>query len=262
MKISAYSTAFNLENFNLDLNEAISNWLVYCDEVVIATIDEEYTSVKNSISDHFLKYVKIVSSNIKIKEDLYWDGKIKNLSLQNCSNDVVIQVDLDERISGNTEHFEICRKSILDHDFSCSVMLPTLDIYGDIDHYKDIGFKWYMHTKKNTFRGPVEYALKDNGSFDPEKSDTCELIDKNGRLIPCIAKVNYSENHPKIIHLGALDFYRKANINKNFWREVWSKRKTLNKNFKIDATDVFTNASEFKDHRKKHNLKHPLWPSL
>tara|TARA_Y100001972_G_scaffold127274_1_gene183636 strand:- start:212 stop:1000 length:789 start_codon:yes stop_codon:yes gene_type:complete len=262
MKISAYSTAFNLENFKIDINEAISNWLVYCDEVVVATTNDEYKKIKDLISSELLNKVKIVSSNINIKEDLYWDGKLKNLSLQNCSNEVVIQIDLDERISGNPEHFEICRKTILDHNFPCSVMIPTLNLYGDLDHYKDISFKWYMHTKKDTFRGAVEFAINEDGSFDPEKSDTCELLTKDGRLAPCIAKINYMEDQPKIIHLGTLDFSRKAHINQKFWRKVWSHRKTLSQGRDVDAEDIFTDSSEFKDTKIKHNLKIPLWPTI
>ena len=263
--ISIYTTAFNLENFKIDLVDAIDNWLVYGEEIIVATINEDYEKIKDIIkSSKFSKNkkIKIVSENIDIKNDIFWDGKLKNLSLKNCSNDVVLQVDLDERLSGSKKIYKMAEEEILSHDFPCSIMIPTINLYGDLDHYKDIGYKWYMHTRKDTFRGAVDFAIQENGMFDPEKSDTCELIDKDGKLIPCIAKLPVTSDGPKVIHLGCLDFSRKAHINQKFWRKEWSQRKTLSQGKDVDAEDLFTDPSEFKDTKIKHNLKTPLWPTI
>ena len=263
--ISIYTTAFNLENFKIDLVDAIDNWLVYGEEIIVATINEDYEKIKDIIkSSKFSKNkkIKIVSENIDIKNDIFWDGKLKNLSLKSCSNDVVLQVDLDERLSGSKKIYKMAEEEILLHDFPCSIMIPTINLYGDLDHYKDIGYKWYMHTRKDTFRGSVDFAIQENGIFDPEKSDTCELIDKDGQLIPCVAKLPVTSDGPKVIHLGSLDFHRRANLNKKFWRKIWSDRKTLSQDREVEATDVYTDHLEFEEPTKKHNLPTPLWLKL
>ena len=187
---------------------------------------------------------------------------MKNLSLQNCSNEFVFQIDLDERISGAKEHYLDLIKELSMHDFPCSIMLPTVNLYGDLEHFSDIGYKWYIHKQKNTFRGTVNFAMKNDGCFDPEKSDTCELIDDQGQLIPCIGKIDFTLNGPKVIHLGALDFERKANLNNNFWRNIWSERKTLSQKKPVDAEDVYINPSDFQNSSEKHNLPTPLWPNV
>ena len=43
--ISIYTTAFNLENFKIDLVDAIDNWLVYGEEIIVATINEDYEKI-------------------------------------------------------------------------------------------------------------------------------------------------------------------------------------------------------------------------
>jgi hypothetical protein len=263
--ISLYTTAFNLGSFVYSLDEAISNWLYYVDEVVIATIPKDYKELLKKIEtlDSFCRNkIKIISEDIKIPEDIYWDGKIKNIALQNCSNNIVIQVDLDERLSGSKDGYIQVAQHLQSHDFACSAMLPTVNLYKDLDHFKDTGYKWYMHKKEGSFRGPVNFAVKEDGCFDPEKSDTCELVDSQGNLIPCICKTELTLNDPKIIHLGFLDLQKRADLNKGFWRDIWSERKSLSQQTHIEATDVVTNISDFEETAQKHNLPQPLWPNL
>ena len=263
--ISLYTTAFNLKDFNVDLDDCLANWFYYADEIVIATLKKDEEDVREKItSSKFSDSEKItlVSADLDIPEDVYWDGKLKNTSLQSCRYNVAIQVDLDERLSGDKEGYIQIAKEINKHDFPCSVMLPTINLYGDLDHFADVGYKWYMHTREHTFRGPVNFALKNDGNFDPEKSDTCELIDEKGNLIPCIGKIAFTNNDPKVIHLGFLDIQRRANLNKNFWKDIWSERKTLSQKKKVEATNVLTNVSEFDPPTKLHNLPKPLWPKI
>tara|TARA_R100000995_G_C3468678_1_gene117112 strand:- start:901 stop:1314 length:414 start_codon:yes stop_codon:yes gene_type:complete len=137
-------------------------------------------------------------------------------------------------------------------------MLPTIDLYEDVHSFVNIGYKWYIHTRDGTNRGSVNFSLKNDGTFDPEKSDTCELIDDQGQLIPCIGRVSFAEHDPKIIHLGYLNLEDKNNINKNFWGKIWHKRKTG-----IDSPDFEPEEVKSGDPRKQpHNLPIPLWPSL
>ena len=118
--ISFYTTAFNLDDFDIDIEEALLNWLYYADEVIIATINKDYKKLKQKVESSKLfgiKKIKIVSKDIDIKNDIFWDGKLKNLSLQNCTNKVAFQVDLDERISGSKEDYMAMARELSLHDF-------------------------------------------------------------------------------------------------------------------------------------------------
>jgi len=260
--ISLYTTLFNVSRLNVDFDDVFSNWLYYCDEIVISTFTKEAAEVKREISKSKFynpKKIGVVSSHLEIQTDLYWDGKLKDAALKNCRHDIALQIDLDERISGKPILFHYLCNHILSHSSPCSVMLPTIDLYEDLDHYINIGYKWYLHRKKGTHRGSVHWAKKEDGSFDPEKSDTCELIDENGNLIPCIGKVPLGDkDDPKIIHLGYLDLEKRNKLNKEFWAEIWDFRKTGIRKNDFQAPDI-----ESGDPRKQpHNLPQPLWPTL
>tara|TARA_R100000742_G_C4279556_1_gene104476 strand:- start:6990 stop:7769 length:780 start_codon:yes stop_codon:yes gene_type:complete len=258
--ISLYTTLFNIDKLDIDLDEVFSNWLYYVDEIVIATFRWEHEKVRNEvIKSKFYdpKKIGIVSRHLEIQTDVYWEGKLKDAALENCRNKVALQCDLDERISGDKERLDLCSTVILDHDFPCSIMLPTIDLYEDLDHYINIGQKWYLHTKEGSHRGSVAWARKEDGSLDPEKSDTCELIDSNGNLIPCVAKIQLDDLNPKIIHLGYLDLEKRNNVNK-FWGKIWNHRK----NGKYDASYEPEEVVSGDSRKKKHDMQKPIWPTL
>ena len=257
--ISLYTTIFNIQNFDFNLKEVFSNWFYYVDEVVISTLESQVKEINKEVNKTaFSDSVKIVSTALNPDKDLYWDGKLKNAGLKACSYNSVIQVDLDERISGSKYTLKELIEEINKHDFPCSIMLPTIDLYEDVHSFVNIGYKWYIHTRDGANRGAVNFSLNKDGTFDPEKSDTCELIDDKGQLIPCIGRVSFAEHDPKIIHLGYLNLEDKNNINKNFWGKIWHKRKTG-----IDSPDFEPEEVKSGDPRKQpHNLPIPLWPTL
>ena len=268
--ISAYTTAFNFKNMKFSLEEALSNWFVYFDEVVISTTSEDLQEAKDCVKDFpLVDKIKIVSLEINTK-DLHWDGKLKNNGLQNCSNDVVFQIDLDERIGGSKTILTELADTILRQESPCSIFIQNIDLFGDLNHYKSMGRKWYIHTRDGCCRGAINLAMVDGKIFDPEKSDTCELIDEDGDLIPCIGitpltnpQGNLHIDIPKIFHLGFLDLERRAHLNKTFWKDIWSERKSLSQQKEVEATDVFIDAEEFNTIPKyKHNIPLPLWPTI
>ena len=257
--ISLYTTIFNLHNFNLCLQEVFNNWFYYVDEVVVSTLQNQTEEVKAEINKTtFSDRVKVTSTDIDPDKDLYWDGKLKDAGLKSCSHNCVIQVDLDERISGSKHTFKELFAEINRHDFPCSIMLPTIDLYEDVHSFVNIGYKWYIHTRDGTNRGAINFSLKKDGTFDPEKSDTCELIDDKGQLIPCIGRVPFADHDPKIIHLGYLNLEDKNNINKNFWGKIWHKRKTGTDSVDFEAEEIKSGDSR----KQPHNLPIPLWPTL
>ena len=260
--ISAYTTAFNFENMKMSVKEALCNWFVYCDEVVISTTDEDRERLEKEIVDFPSYNIKVVSLDIDTK-DLFWDGKLKNNGLKNCSNDVVFQIDLDERISGDKGHLNKLAEAVQQNTEPCCISIQSIDLFGDLNHYKSIGQKWYLHTRNGCYRGAVNFALIDDKIFDPEKSDTCELIDKNGDLIPCMGVTPLTANSIKVFHLGFLDLIRRAHLNKNFWRGIWSERKTLSQKKKVEAEDVLVSTKDFESLEKyKLEFPQPLWPTI
>jgi len=258
--ISLYTTAFNLDKINIDLDEAFSNWLCYVDEIILATFGDQHEETRERVAKSKFwdsRRIRVVSRDVEIETDVYWEGKLKNTALQNCNHEVAFQCDLDERISGDINAFKNTAKEIIKHDFPCSVMMPTIDLYEDLDHYVSIGQKWYMHKKEGTFRGSVNWARKKDGTLDPEKSDTCELLDIEGSLIPCIGKIEFTRDGPKIIHLGYLDLDERNKVNE-FWGKIWNHRHKgkFDQGYKMDQTKTG-------DPRKKpHNMVQPLWPTL
>ena len=258
--ISLYTTGFNLNKINIDFDEVFSNWLYYVDEIVIATFRWQHEEVRNAIiKSKFYdpKKIGVVSRHVEIETDVYWEGKLKNAALENCKHKIAIQCDLDERISGDFNLFKHLCRTISANDFPCSIMLPTIDLYEDLDHYINIGHKWYIHTREGTHRGSVNWARKEDGSLDPEKSDTCELIDGKGNLIPCIGKVDFYNNNPRIIHLGFLDLKERNKVNE-FWGKIWNHRHSGKFDSSYEADKVKTGDPR----KKKHNIEPPLWLKL
>jgi hypothetical protein len=258
--ISLYTTIFNIDKIEEDLDEVFSNWLYYVDEIVIATFRWEHEKVRDKVVKskfYRSKKIGVISRHLEIQTDVYWEGKLKNAALQNCRNDIALQCDLDERISGSKEHLETCCKAILDNNFPCSIMLPTIDLYEDLDHYTNIGHKWYLHRRQGTYRGSVNWARKDNGDLDAEKSDTCELINEQGELIPCVGKVDFYKQNPKIIHLGYLDLEKRNKVNE-FWGKIWNHRHSGEYDASYKMPEIKTGDSR----KKRHNIPQPIWPTL
>ena len=230
--ISLATSAFNIESNDFDIESAIKNWEIHVDEIVISTIPSLDNSLKLLRSLKSSKPIKIVEENFSTN-DPEFDGKIKNAAHQNCSNEVIVQCDLDERMGGKTEQWQDFAEKLLTLPDIKALMLPVVDLYGSYYEYSSINKKWYISKKDGTKRGTVNFAKKEDGKIDIEKSDTCELIDENGNLVPFIDICSaYQVNplqycqlmNPFIWHLGHLDLERRANINKNFWKEQWENK--------------------------------------
>lgn len=226
MKISIYRSAFNLVKNNFQgWEESIFKSCDFADEVVIAV---------NTSSDGTLELIKDLGiSNLVVLEcdipysDPLLDGKLKNEALQKCSGDILIQLDLDEYIPKWQKSIWIKYAESLKKDFVSCYMIPCVDIYGDLNHYKSIGNKWYLH-KRGLNRGPVNFARKEDGTVDTHKSDTCELINSEGNLltskiVPNDISLLETNKIPFVVHLGYLDFSSRINRNKEFWGEHWIK---------------------------------------
>lgn len=260
--ISIYTTAFNIEKNEFDINSALKNFLELADEVCIATLPDNEDSTQNILQDIINKDSRVkVFMSYDINSDTFAkDGKLKNLALQNCTNDICVQLDSDERISNPNvwkNFIEKNKQIILD---GYAFMIPVINLYKDKNYYRDISVKWYLHKRDGMQRGIVSFAKLENGKFDKERSDGCELIDSDGRL-PQSINILYHPNFankspieilktseiPFVIHHGYADLKRRASINKNFWEKEWSEYSDIE--VKLNTTE-----SDFKDEYFKHGL--------
>jgi hypothetical protein len=233
--ISVYTSCFNLSASFFDLEDAFSNWGIYANEICIASMDtgdNTFQILKGYEGKKFNNAkVKVIYTDFKL-EDYAFDGKLKNAALQACSNKFCIQQDLDERIGGMPNAWDILSEISLKNNIP-AFFIPVINLYKSKEYYSGISQKWYFHKKDGCYRGVVNFA-KLNDKIDIERSDTCELIDKDGNLIPSADiyngasnsdKINLFKNgNPYIIHLGYLDLQKREKQNQ-FWKPVWENRK-------------------------------------
>ena len=235
MKISIYTSLFNIPKYFPKFRENFTNYLLLADELVIATIKdnpEDYALlIEESKKDSRIKV--ILTDLVKFHPD--FDGALKNAALQECSGDILIQLDGDEKISDyNVEEWRKYCEQLLKNPYFQAYYVPSINLHKDVTQFSSIGQKWYVH-KRGLFRGVVKFARRADGTHDTSASDSCELIDKQGNLVLTgeIAPRNrfsleeYAEwlksnNLPVIFHYGYSDLDRRIEINRDFWQKMWS----------------------------------------
>ena len=244
MKFSSYTSAFNLVKMGFDWQNSILNYSQFMDEVVIAintSEDDTFETVSKFLEEKGISNVILRQCSFDYS-DLAFDGKIKNFALQHTSGDIKISCDIDER-------FPLYQKSLwrrvgsylLSQKEISAFLIPSINLCGDIYHYKDIGYKWYMH-KDGLYRGIVNFAKKQDGKIETDRSDTCELIDANGNLVQTLKFNNSIEGlregqTPYVFHYWAVDKDQRIKQNE-FWQPVWSNRAGKEVNNKIDFSKM------------------------
>jgi hypothetical protein len=174
--------------------------------------------------------------------DLAFDGKIKNFALQHTSGDIKISCDIDERFPlYQKDLWRTVGEYLLSQNEVSAFLIPSINLCGDIYHYKDIGYKWYMH-KDGLYRGIVNFAKRQDGKIDTDRSDTCELIDANGNLVQTLKFDNSIEGlregqTPYVFHYWAVDKDQRIKQNE-FWQPVWSNRAGKEIDNKTDFSKV------------------------
>lgn len=253
---SIYSSAFNVIKNDFDYSTSINRFCDFAEEVVIGVNQSEDETLEKLIEiQSFKTNLKIIETNFSYKDPLL-DGKIKNEALQNTSNQFKIGLDLDEYIPANQKFIwiDICKLLSSNKDAGCA-MIPSLNLYKNNEYYSSIGLKWYLH-KAGYFRGAVNFARNENGTVDTSKSDTCELIDKFGNLVPSIAFKNSIEAlragfSPFVVHTGYVDLEKRITRNKNFWIQHWK----VESGGADPIHKVHKDISEFNEAHEKHLLK-------
>lgn len=251
MKVSIYSSAFNVVKNKYPYLSTIFRFCSFADEVVVSvnTSEDQTFYVLKDLQKDF-DNLKIIESNFSY-EDPFLDGKIKNNALQNCTGDVLIGLDMDEYIPNWQKPLwdKFAEYLLEDSEVDC-FMFPSLNLYKDIEGFCSITNKWYLH-KKGLFRGPVNFGKTEDGFLDISKSDGCELIDKDGNLAKSKSVASEdlkSNNVPFVVHTGYLNLQDKVLRAKNFWNNHWN----LSSGGK--EGQIFESEDDIKLEYRKHNL--------
>lgn len=250
MKISIYTSAFNLLKNKFDYEDALSNFLKFGDEVIVAvnTSEDDTLFELNQFSLNYPNRLVIVTTDFSYEDPLL-DGKVKNAALQECGYEICIGVDMDERLPLWQKNTWYRLAQELKESYFDSYFIPSINLYEDKYHYFSITKKWYMHKRKGLFRGPVNFGRNTDGTVDVNKSDTCELIDSNGNLA---VSMNVSLADAYVFHLGYMNLDDKVLRNKNFWAKHWSVEAGKTVQIPLDIEEI-----KLDKIKKKHNFR--LW---
>lgn len=247
MKVSIYTSLYNLQRSPFDWKASIRRFSVFADEVVVGTsrhtddvtLVDLQNFVAGSVNDNF--NVKLVVVDVPFT-DYDFDGRIKNAALQECTGDVCTLLDADEyiplRFRSVWRQFASELEYLSDVQGIKAFMFPVIDLYEDTAHACGVGSKWYMHVNSRELRrGVVGFARVAGGYIDITRSDTCELIDKDGNLVKSAhvlsrpngsgnaqyARLIKEANVPFVVHTGWLN-RASRDMQNAFWHPVWEKR--------------------------------------
>lgn len=256
MKISIYSSAFNLIKNKFDFIDSIYNFCNFADEVVVCVnISEDETYEELFKLKSIYNNLIVIQSNFSYEDPLL-DGKIKNEALQKTTNEIKIGLDMDEYIPLWQKNIWLNLATNLSFDSFDCYMIPSINLYKDINNYFSIGPKWYLH-KSGLYRGPVNFARKDNGTVDTSKSDTCELINQNGDLAnfcqvsPFDIDSLRTCNYPFVVHKGYLNLQNRLIRNENFWNKHWK----IESGGEEPQHKVHMKMEEFNENYQEHKLR-------
>jgi hypothetical protein len=234
-KKSIYSTLFNYKTNKFNVDEHLSNYSIWADEVVVATINDN-DDTYNFLLGKVKQFPKLIVLKTELKQFTpTFDGDLKNAALQACVGDILLQLDFDEKMSvHNLDYWNKLSEILLESDTFSAVFVPSINLYKDKSSFSSFSQKWYLH-KRGLYRGVVSFAKNGDGTHDTNRSDSCELIDSSGNLVPAFLYFDLlshgspieatdflrDQNLPYVIHYGWIDLNRRVEINQNFWNKQW-----------------------------------------
>ncbi len=242
MRLSVYSTAWNIEKHAFDYKDALDNWATFADEICIAVPEVAGDSSASLLLRHADERdypVKIVHTRFDFVTDPFAYGQTENEALQWCTGDLLIQQNLDERLRVSPERLrEIHELFTRRFDFD-ALMIPTIDLYGSRESYlAPVKAKWYIH-RPGLSRGAARQGIKANGRPDYDKTSTDELLDCVGNVARSMALLHNPDlpalqayvaaGWPISYHLGYVDL--KDRLDRSvWWKEYWEKATGGDKN--------------------------------
>ena len=228
MSIEIYTSAYNLSNIGLDWTSALYYFCKFADRVTIAFNGVDgLREVKDWQYSWAPAKLKIVETNFSY-DDPYFDGKIKDAALQATTEDLLVLLDLDERIPVKMrKRWDWMGEWLLLNPNFDGCLIASVNLCGSIYTAKDVGRKWYLH-KRGLKRGVPEFAKIPGGKIDITKSDTTELLKMDNTLANCAGISNDIEElrmgkTPYVFHLWAVDAEQRIRQNR-FWKPTWENR--------------------------------------
>lgn len=264
MKVSVYSTAWNIIKHSFNYKESLDNWATFADEISIAvgtSEDDTYIALESYALERGYP-VSLIRTSFDFESDSFAYGKTENAALQNCTGDLLIQQNLDERLGVDRRLNELYAIFQI-HPEIGAFWVPTVDLYGSVDRYlPPCSKKWYIH-RPGFFRGPVKFGIKPDGKPDYNLTSTDELVTAEGDLVPAVRllrdetieglRVYAKAGWPVTYHTG----YLSANdrISRSlWWKKYWENATGGDRN--RHPTSVEEIASK---NTELHGL--PLWNS-
>ncbi len=264
MKVSFYTTIWGLEarpnSFNMD--EAFANWSVYADEISVACGDDYSLDYVERLANEKGYPVHVIRTTFDFASDGQAYGKTENAALQNCSGEILVQSNADERFRVDKNRLQILGEQLLLNPTVGAFFVPTIDLYGSVDRFVSLGKKWYIH-KPGYFRGPVNFGFKEDGRIDYNKSSTDELIDRNGNLAPTVdllpgmtiesLREYVRRGMPISYHVGYVQFAERLDRSL-WWRSYWERTTGDQNRHPTSIEEIAARET------KEHGL--PLWESV
>ena len=131
MKISSYTSAFNLIKNEFDWEKALLNHASITDETVVAvnTSEDDTLEALEKFVGSFSGRIKIVTTDFSYSDpDL--DGKVKNAALQATSHKYKLGLDLDEMVNPNQRDSWMGLVNFLDsYTEAQAFFVPVIDLY-------------------------------------------------------------------------------------------------------------------------------------
>lgn len=272
--ISIYSTAWNVRSHAFDYRGALDNWAYYADDISVAipSWDEDTATLFAEYASERGYPLSVVPTSFDFDTDSFAYGKTENAALQNCKGDLLIQQNLDERLAGDKQKLLDLGEHMRRTPFIDAYYVPTINLYGDFDHFLDANAKWYIHKRANGLgvfrRGPVHFGIKSDGKPDYNVTSTDELIDVDGKLarwFPLVRPANgqyltiedlrpyIKSGMPISYHLGYVSLVDR--LDRSLWWKRFWERASGDQNKHPDTIEELA-ARE----TKEHGIPHPLWP--
>lgn len=235
---SIYTSAFNIVKNGFDYDQSFRNYLEFGEEVIVSTINNNEDSTIEVLEEYSSRHknFKYIISDLDRKHP-FFHGHLRDVSLQACSQEFCICLDLDELLPIWQKYNWISFARILSFSKFDSYLVPLLNLWGSYETIRwdkdmNYAYKWALHKniKNKIRRGPVNFAIRQDGTVDVDKSDTCELIYEDGSLIKYSQIINDQNGNLSqylfecvskmfIYHLGYADYDHRVRVNKNFWHD-------------------------------------------
>lgn len=251
---SIYTSAYNLENGLFPYwKDALIRFRNFADQVCVSTTTDCKDNTVSMLTDFCNDNdIKLVITDVKFS-DFKFDGLLKNAALQETVQPGKILLDLDEIIPLSTKPNWIKSfEELCNQNEYAAFLIPSINLCKTQYEYKDIGYKFYLHTA-GFYRGVVNFAKQPDGKIDIRKSDTTELIDSYGNLVRSMAYPNdldsiRNRNIPYVFHFWGTNINNRIKQNE-FWKPHWENRAGK------EVNDIVLNAKGIEDIvTKRHYL--------